>query len=393
MKGKDAVRPDNRMAWVLWYCACLTLSSCASVQSASFYRAVWKVPTNPKTMLLYKDTEEIPQERFAQVKHSFPYYLAENLVLSENLKKRLEYSAEKLSKWLLKTDQSKSILPPSSYYREFAIEKIVVRGKLCYFMSPLNSKSPSNSISPLNAQTKGKAILFLHGGGGIYEMHPVHWDFSAQIIRETGLPICLPMYPIYPAIDAEFSVNFIIECYQELLRRYPESETIIMGDSAGANLTLNFCHYLSQHRDEYADLPFPDKLILISPAMIAGNEDAIIAEMKKIEPRDVMLSMNMLKILPELFQFPPGELNWYTAPLYGDFSQFPPMYVFSGTFDIFYPQIKPFVERVRSQGKYIEFYTGWQMMHNWVILPAIPECVLGFKAVKEIIESPPPVCD
>jgi len=381
MNDKGIACPVARMAWaiVLLCCACITLLSCISVQSASFYRAVWKANPDPKTMLLYKDTEEIPPGRFAQVKHSFPYNLAEDLVLSEKLKKRLEYSAEKLSAWLLKKDQSKSVVPPSAYYREFAIEKIVAKGKPCYF------------LSPLKAQDKGKAILFLHGGGGIYEMHAVHWDFAAQIVRKTGLPVCIPMYPIYPATDAEFSVRFIIECYRELLRRYPESEIIAMGDSAGANLNLNFCHYLSLHRGEYADLPFPDKLILISPAMIAGNDDAVVAEMKKIEPHDVMLSMNMLKILPELFEFPPGELNWYTAPLFGDFSQFPPMYVFSGTFDIFYPQIKPFIERVRSQGKYVEFYTGYQMMHNWIILPAIPECVLGFTAVQEIIESPVPV--
>jgi len=366
--------------WLILSCVCITILSCVSVQSASFFRAVWKSSPDPKTILLYRDTDDVPPERFAQVRHSFGYRLTERLVLSEGLKNRWKYSVEKLSAWILRTDQSKSAVPPSAYFREFSIEKIEVQGYPFYF------------LSPLNAQNKGKVIMYLHGGGFIYEMHPVHWDFTAQLVRKTGLPICLPMYPIYPVTDMEISIRFIIECYQELLRRYPESEIIMMGDSVGANLNLSFCHYLS-NRSEYADLPFPDKLILISPSMIAGNDEEVVAEMERIEPHDVILSVNILKTLPELFQFHRNELsnevelNLYTAPLYGDFSLFPPMYVFSGTYDIFYPQVKPFVERVRSQGKYIEFYTGYKMMHDWVMLPAVAEGLFGFAAIKEIIES------
>jgi len=367
--------------WVLLCSVCISVLSCVSVQSASLFRAVWKSSTNPKTILLYKDTDDIPPERFAQAKHSFEYGLIETLVLSEGLKNRWKYSVEKLSEWILKTDQSKSVVPPSSYNREFSVEKIEVNGYPFYF------------FSPREARNKDKVIMFLHGGGFIYEMHPVHWDFAAQIVRETGLTICIPMYPIYPEIDMEVSISFIFECYRELIRRYPEAEIIMIGDSVGANLNLSLCHYLFLNHGEYADLPFPDKLILISPSMIVGNDDEVIAEMEKIEPYDVMLSMNMFKTLPELFQFPRNELsnevelNSYTAPLYGDFSLFPPMYVFSGTYDIFYPQVKPFVERVRSQGKHIEFYTGYQMMHDWVMVPAVAEGLHGFAAIKEIIES------
>jgi acetyl esterase/lipase len=192
------------------------------------------------------------------------------------------------------------------------------------------------------------------------------------------------MYPIYPSIDPEKIMQFMIGFYMELLSRYPESKIIALSDSAGSDFNLSFWHYLSQNEGEYT-LRFPEKLILISPAMVVGNDAAIIAEMEKIESHDSMLSTQMLKTLPELFQFPEGELNYWTAPLYGDFSKFPPMYVFSGTFDIFYPQVKPFVERVRNQGKFIDFYTGVEMMHDWPVIPAVPECDLAFKEVVRII--------
>jgi acetyl esterase/lipase len=61
------------------------------------------------------------------------------------------------------------------------------------------------------------------------------------------------------------------------------------------------------------------------------------------------------------------------------------MYVFSGTFDIFYPQVAPFVERVRNQGKPIDFYIGYRMMHDWPIVPAAPECEFAFGEIVKII--------
>jgi acetyl esterase/lipase len=223
----------------------------------------------------------------------------------------------------------------------------------------------------------------LHGGGFIYEMHGIHWEFAASIVRSTSLPVCIPMYPLFPTIDPEICVNFIIECYKELISRYDDAKIIVLSDSAGSNLNISFVHYLLINN---YDLPLPESLILISPAMVVGNDAAMIVDMKKIESHDVMLSTKMLDTLPLLFNFPEGELNWFTAPLYGDFSAFPPMYVFSGTFDIFYPQIAPFVERVRSQGKYIEFYTGYEMMHDWPLVPAIPECEAAFIEIVKIIK-------
>jgi acetyl esterase/lipase len=339
-----------------------------------FYRFFLSGSAGADNGLLYKDSEMPTAAQRSRAHRSFAYKIAERVTLASGLKKRWNYSAPELARYLRKTNQSRKLIPPSDLYDQFDIETIMIDDRPCYFVSPKNQK-----IAP------DKAILFFHGGGFIYEMHQIHWEFVRRLVHKTSLPVCIPMYPVFPSIDSERSMRFIIACYREFLSRYPARKIIAIGDSAGSDLNLSFWHYLTLHSDDYEELPFPERLILISPVMVVGNDEAILAEMKKIEAHDSMLAMNMLETLPLLFEFPENELNWFTAPLYGDFSKFPPMFVFSGTFDIFYPQIKFFVERVRAQGKYIEFYTGYEMMHDWPIVPAIPECETALNEIIRLI--------
>jgi acetyl esterase/lipase len=121
--------------------------------------------------------------------------------------------------------------------------------------------------------------------------------------------------------------------------------------------------------------------------MLFDLDDDTITEMKKIEPEDTVFSMKMIESLPALFDLSADAVKYFTAPLYGDFTKFPPIYVFSGTAEIFYPQIPPFVKRVIEQGKYIEFYSGYTLMHAWPYMPLAPEGKKGLSIILEIIST------
>jgi len=346
----------------------LSFAGCVSVNTMPFYRTFFSGNTESERILIFEDTEIIPANHIKHVRRSLPYKLAEKMVLSSGIKKRWNYDTAKLAKYILATDQSKRAAPPKSLYKNINIEKKTINGFSSYYLSPKKSE--------LNTS---KAIFYFHGGGLIYEMHPIHWIFAESIVRETSMTMCIPMYPIYPVIDPETIIQSIVESYQEFSARYPNSTIIALGDSAGANLNASFYHYIAQNN---LDLRYPEKMILVSPAMVAGNDESIIEKMKEIEPYDVMLSIKMLKTLPELFHFPENELNWWTAPLYGDFGKFPPIYLFAGTWDIFYPQMASFVKRLRLQGKHVVFITGQEMMHDWPVVPTVPE---SEKALNKII--------
>jgi acetyl esterase/lipase len=121
--------------------------------------------------------------------------------------------------------------------------------------------------------------------------------------------------------------------------------------------------------------------------MLTEQDPAILAAMKKIEKRDVLLSMQFMASNIELFNLDLSRENYYNAPLYGDFSGFPPMFVFSGTSEIFYPEVVPFIERVRSAGVPVEFIIGEDMMHVWPYMPFAVESRRALDRVFKIIND------
>jgi len=344
-----------------------------NVQIVPFLRAFFSGNTESDRILSFEDTEVVTDSRLKRARRSLSYKVAEKLTLFEGLRKRWNYTPHKLEKYIRDTDQSERTIPPKSFYKKLHIEEKMIDGFPCYFLSP-KKRAPNAS----------KAIFYFHGGGFIYEMHPIHWVFAERIVTSTSMTMCIPMYPLYPVIDPEEIIRVVIDSYIEFCARNPNAQIIALGDSAGSNLNLSFHHYIKKNN---LNLRYPTKVILVSPAMVVGNDESVIEKMKKIEPYDVMLSVNILKTLPQMYRFPEGELNWWTAPLHGDFSEFSSIYLFSGTRDIFYPQMASFVERLRAQGKHVVFITGHEMMHDWPVVPVAPECEKALNRVIEIIKE------
>jgi acetyl esterase/lipase len=279
---------------------------------------------------------------------------------------------EGLADYLRKTDQSKLRVPPAKFYRQFDITETTVEGGRRNFV-----------ISSRKNPRHDKVVMFLHSGGFVFEMFPSDWNVVGKIVSDLSIPVCVSNYPIYPETNPEAIMSFVVKSYEQLLAAHPGAEVIILGGSAGADIMLSLCHYLSLN----SGLPFPAKLICVSPAMVVDINDAMFAAMREIAPHDPVLSIKMIETLPLLFNLPQDRFDLFNAPLYGDFSQFPPIYLFSGTYDIFYPQMAPFVERVRAQGKHIEFYSGYELVHCWPFMPVAPENEAALSIIFDIIQE------
>jgi acetyl esterase/lipase len=306
------------------------------------------------------------------VRISVMYRIIESIARGTGQKKVWEKAPEELAEYFRSLDQSKSRVPPAKSRGRFAIAETVINGCPCYF------------ISPRNKARTDKALMFFHGGGFLYEAFDFEWDFALSVVRDLSIPVCVPVYPVFPETDPEKIFDYVLKAYEHFLASFPEAEIILAGSSAGADLALGLCHYIAGTE---SGLPMPEKVICVSPAMTLETDASILEAMEAIDSVDIVLSVNMLRTLPVLLDFLNPPMTMYNAPFFGDFSQFPPLYIFSGTCDIFYPQIKPFVERLRAQARYVEFFTGYRMMHGWAILPPLsPETKAARLKIYEIIE-------
>jgi acetyl esterase/lipase len=300
---------------------------------------------------------------------SLEYRLVETVAVFSGHKKDWDRDLDSLKKHLLKTDQSKRRIPPAKLKKKFTISETTIQGRQNYI------------IAPKENSRNDKVVMYFHGGGFVYEMFPFDWDAVEKIVHDLSVPVVVPIYPVYPETNPDTIVSFVKESYEYTLKAFPEAEISMIGTSAGADLILSLCHYLTQTN---SGLPFPGKLICISPAMIVGIDDATLGAMNEIAPHDVILSMRMLETLPVLFNIQ-DKLNFFSAPFYGDFSKFPPVYIFSGTYDIFYPQMAPFVKRMRDQGKQVSLHTGYKLMHAWPLMPISPECKETMSIILDIV--------
>jgi acetyl esterase/lipase len=314
---------------------------------------------------------------------SLSHQLTETAVRFLSHKRLYRLQAAELDAYLFKVRGRQRFAPPSALCRKHEVREEFLGGRPCYVISPRGASKVQN-----------RGVLFLHGGGLIEEAHWVHWRAASRLVSRLGLTVWFPAYPLLtsprepiPAGTArrtEDITESIRAVYETMLPRYPGG-IIFLGDSAGAALSLILCHHI---KTLSLPIPMPKKLILLSPAMLTEQDPAILAEMDRLRSRDIMLSPNFMTAMIGLFNMDVSRDNYFNAPLYGDFRAFPPMHVFSGTGEIFYPQVVPFVERVRAAGVPVKFHPEKDMMHVWPYMPVSRESRAALEKIFDIIAAP-----
>jgi acetyl esterase/lipase len=290
-------------------------------------------------------------------------------------KKLYIQSAQTLKATLRRGAGKQNLDIPAFIGRKHNAQRRIIAGNVCWVINPARTGVDAGK----------KALLFIHGGGYVEPINIVHWLTASKIVQKLGIPVWMPLYPLIPAVDLSEMNGVILEVYRTMLAEYGDASDkgiTVMGDSAGAALSITLCHHIKAN---HLDIPLPASLILISPAAIGERDPAIVADMRAIEKRDVLLGCAFMYSLVEAFGLDISEGNYFTRPLHGDFRGFPLSHVFSGTDDIFYAQVPPFVERLKAAGVAVTLHNGKGMMHDWPLMPLAPECVSALDEILTLV--------
>ena len=222
-------------------------------------------------------------------------------------------------------------------------------------------------------------IIYVHGGAWTAQISDEHLNFLDLFLPMANARAYLPLYPLLPNYNYAATMEMLLALYQNLLKE--DKPLLLMGDSAGANILLGFINYLREK-----GLPMPACVLPMSPAVDLSG--ASVPEMQKYESRDPMLS-------PTIFTSS-GCKAWagdrqlqdpVISPIYGDFLNFPPMFMFIGTEEILYPDAISFAEKVAATGTKTEVLIGRGL---WHVAPVdnIPVtslyCTLALEFIKSI---------
>lgn len=178
--------------------------------------------------------------------------------------------------------------------------------------------------------TSQPAILYLHGGGFVMPAVPmVHLPFMATVCKDIGAVGFMPDYRLAPFHKFPASLDDCERAYAGILELgFNPKRIVIMGESAGGNLTLG-----TLQRIRKAGLPMPACAIPISPVTEMARMHAPPARVRNVR-RDPLLPLHtfgrMLQMYAEGLDGSDPELS----PIYANYKGMPPMYFLVGETEV-----------------------------------------------------------
>ncbi|MEO1731509.1 MAG: alpha/beta hydrolase [Pseudomonadota bacterium] len=194
-------------------------------------------------------------------------------------------------------------------------------------------------------------MLYFHGGGFVLPMFKVHWPLVAAMVDRLGCSISVPLYPVVPEHPYSKADDQADAAFAKLVESHDPAKIILNGDSAGGHIALSLALRLAK-----AGGPQPGKLALFAPWLdVTGADPA----MKAIEPHDVMLRIDSLRVCGELWAGDRDALSPECSPLYTskeELALLPPTRIFTGRHDLFIIDSRTFTGKLRDAGVDAKLY-------------------------------------
>lgn len=231
----------------------------------------------------------------------------------------------------------------------------------------------------LNEQEKPKdVIIYLHGG--TYVDRPVyfHWRFLNKLANNTKAEIVVPMYPLAPHYTYDEAYNLLTSFYRDYTANHPDSNVILMGDSAGGGLALGLAEHFGKQ-----NINQPDRLILISPWVDISMTNEKITDFISSDP---MLQLTKLNVCAKSWAGDKDLKYWKVSPIYGDLSKLNNVTIFVGTREILYPDCKLLAEKLESANVEHTLVVATGCNHDYLLYP-IREANQGITVIKKSINS------
>ena len=224
--------------------------------------------------------------------------------------------------------------------------------------------SPNGRVFYANEETTSdKTVFYIHGGGYQNDFSPFHWAFLKKLIDRTGALVIAPAYRLVPFATWKEAFDLILPLYKEYAEAHPERKLILMGDSAGGGLALALTEQM-----KLDGIRLPDELILLSPWVDATMENPVVPMYAEEDP---WLSVPWLKVCGRRWAGDLDPRDDHISPIYGDLTDLSHVTVFSGTREVFYPDLMNFFDRI-AKNSTNALIIGSGMMHVSPLMP-IPE--------------------
>ena len=257
-------------------------------------------------------------------------------------------TSKKLDQWAAHPRKPYAGRPPALVRRKIEVTRSDIDGWPVYEVIP---RLPEGEAA-------NGHLIFLHGGGYVLDLLPMHWLFIAKVARDLRRTVTVPIYPLTPEHTYRDVYPLLLSVYRRVLDTHDAKSVAFMGESAGGGLALGLCHAA---RD--AGLPQPRSIVLLSPWLHAGLPSPEVAEIAKIDP---ILSLDRMREAAEWYAGGDPLDNPLLSPSIGPLDGLPHIAVVTGTHDLLNPDARAFRRRTLAEGIEIGWYEQDGGIHGWL---------------------------
>ncbi len=221
-------------------------------------------------------------------------------------------------------------------------------------------------------------MLYLHGGG--YSFYPRHYaNLIADVTLASRCRTFALDYRLTPESRFPAQLEDGLRAYQWLLHEAAGQRMVLVGDSAGANLSLAFLQEARERR-----LRMPAVVILLSPPVTFDVDVAKLA----IDERFDWVRKSMLAKWADWFCDAQQRADPLISPIYADLRGLPPIYIQDGRVEILHETIETFVNVARQQGANVVLDSWDNMNHDFQFFgTGAPQSQKAIGRIGEIVTS------
>ena len=225
------------------------------------------------------------------------------------------------------------------------------------------------------------AILYLHGGGYCIGSPTTYRVLTGALAKASTLPVYAPDYRLAPEHSHPAALEDALAAYRWLIADgYLPQCISVVGDSAGAGLTLALCLALRSRHER-----MPAAIGLISPWVdLAGRGETFTA----LANRDPVLSpQGLLRWAREYLGDLPSD-HPLCSPLYAELTGLPPILIQVGSEEIALSDATRLAERAKQAGVDVRLHRFDGLWHDFQLhLGLLPESKAAIKEIATFLRE------
>jgi monoterpene epsilon-lactone hydrolase len=264
-----------------------------------------------------------------------------------------------IMRWLLKQSLARLRLDYDA-----TREAVSADGVSCEWVIPQNSRAD-------------QVLLYLHGGGFVLGLTPLHLQMGAYLARKMGMRILMVDYGLAPKHPFPAALDDCAAAYGWLLEQGISAQNIVVaGDSAGGNLAITLLIKLRDRGD-----PLPAAAACLSPVTDLTKD--------QVRPgyQDPLLPPRAVRFYTKSYVGNNDAHDPLISPVFGNLRGLPPLLVHVGEDEILRDDAARIAELAKAAGVDVRLEIYPRMWHVWQLYLTLPQAVQSLDDIAQFLGS------